>query len=118
MAELRRMCFTVDLYDDPEQIARYRAWHGPNAVPKPVVAAIRADDIRDLEIWLHGTRMMLIMDVGPGFDPAAKATRDAGNADIQAWDQLMRSFQRPVPGTPDGQTWVAMERIHSLAEQA
>lgn len=117
MDETRRMCFTVDLHDDPSMIARYRAWHGPGAVPEPVVAAMRADDIRALEIWLHGTRMVLIMDVGPGFDPAAKAGRDAANDDVQAWDRLMRTFQRPLPGTPDGQTWVAMERIHSLAEQ-
>lgn len=117
MTDTRRLCFTVDLEEDPEMIARYRAWHGPGAVPKPVVAAIRADDVRELEIWLHGTRMFLIMDVGPGFDPLAKAGRDAGNTDVQAWDRLMRTYQRPVPGAPADGTWVAMERIHCLAEQ-
>jgi len=111
------MCFIVDLHDDPALIARYRAWHAPGAVPKPVVAAMHADDIRELEIWLHGTRMVLIMEVGPGFDPAAKAARDDANRDVQDWDRLMRTFQKPVPGAPEGQTWVAMERIHALAEQ-
>ncbi|WP_029013558.1 L-rhamnose mutarotase [Niveispirillum irakense] len=117
MTELRRMCFTVDLHDDPGLIAHYRAWHGPGAVPKPVVKAMRADDIRALEIWLHGTRMFLIMDVGPGFDPVAKAVRDADNPDVQDWDRLMRTFQKPPPGAAAGETWVAMDRIHALSEQ-
>lgn len=117
MSDTRRLCFTVDLRDDPELMARYKAWHGPGAVPKPVVDAIRGDGIRDLEIWLHGTRMVLIMEVGPDFDPAAKATSDAANPEVQEWDRLMGTFQQPLPGTPAGQTWVAMERIHSLREQ-
>jgi len=84
--------------------------------PAAVTAAIRADDVRDLEIWRVGDRMFMILEQGPGHDPDAKAARDAANPDVQAWDALMRTFQKPLPCAPD-QTWTEMTRIYALSEQ-
>ncbi len=111
---MTRKVFAVDIHEP--MIARYRAWHAAGAVPTAVTAAIRADDIRELEIYLVGDRMMMIMEQGDGFDPVAKADRDEGNADVQAWDALMRTIQKPLPFAPET-TWVEMERIYSMVEQ-
>jgi len=116
MSKTVRRCFAVDLYDDPASIARYRAWHEAGGPPAAVTAAIRADDVRELEIWLVGDRMFMILEQGDQYDPAAKADRDAANADVQAWDALMRTFQKSLPFAP-GQTWVEMERIYALSQQ-
>ena len=116
MAAVIRRCFAVDLHDDPESMARYRAWHAAGAPPAAVNAAIRADGVHELEIWQVDDRLFMIMTQDAGHDPAAKAERDAANADVQAWDALMRTFQRPLPFAPD-QTWVEMERIYALSEQ-
>ena len=107
--------FAVDIH--AEGIERYKAWHTAGGPPAAVTAAIRADDIRDLEIYLVGDRMVLIMEQGPDFDPVAKAKRDAGNPDVEAWDALMRTFQKPLPFGPEGSTWLEMERIYALSEQ-
>jgi len=111
-----RRCFAVDLHDDADQIARYRAWHQAGGPPAAVTAAILADDVRDLEIWLVGDRMFMILEQGDGYDAEAKAARDAANPDVQAWDALMRTFQKPLPFAPE-RTWVEMERIYALSEQ-
>ena len=111
---MMRKVFAVDIHEP--MIARYRAWHAAGAIPPAVTAAIRGDDIRELDIYLVGDRMMMIMDQGDAFDPDAKAGRDAANPDVQAWDALMRTFQKPLPFAPDT-TWVEMERIYSLTEQ-
>ncbi|WP_454716624.1 L-rhamnose mutarotase [Caulobacter segnis] len=116
MSKAVRRCFAVNLYDDPAMIARYRAWHAAGGPPAAVNAAIRADDVRELEIWLVGDRMFMILEQGDQYDAAAKAGRDAANPDVQAWDALMRTFQKPLPFAPD-QTWVEMERIYALSEQ-
>lgn len=110
-----RKVFAVDIH--AEGVETYKAWHRTGGPPRVVTDAIRADDIRDLEIWLVGDRMMLIMEQGPDFDPVAKAKRDAANPDIQAWDALMRTFQKPLPFGPEGSTWLEMARIYSLSEQ-
>lgn len=111
-----RRCFAVDLHDDAEQIARYRDWHRAGGPPAAVTEAIRADDVRELEIWLVSDRMFMILEQGDAYDPVAKAARDAANPDVQAWDALMRRFQKPLPFAPD-QTWVKMTRIYALSEQ-
>ncbi|MND76583.1 L-fucose mutarotase [compost metagenome] len=111
-----RRCFAVDLHDDPDQVARYRDWHRAGGPPAAVTEAIRADDVRELEIWLVGDRMFMILEQGDAYDPEAKLARDAANPDVQAWDALMRSFQKPLPFAPD-QTWVEMTRIYALSEQ-
>jgi L-rhamnose mutarotase len=115
MSPTIRKVFAVDIH--AEGIEAYKAWHRAGGPPPVVTAAIRADDIRELEIWLVGDRMMLIMEQGPNFDPAAKAARDDGNPDVQAWDALMRTFQKPLPFGPEGSTWLEMKRIYSLDDQ-
>ena len=111
-----RRCFAVDLHDDADQIALYRDWHRAGGPPAAVTEAIRADDVRELEIWLVGDRMFMILEQGDAYDPVAKVARDAANPDVQAWDALMRSFQKPLLFAPD-QTWVEMTRIYALSEQ-
>jgi L-rhamnose mutarotase len=113
-----RRCFAVDLHDDPELIAAYRRWHEPGGPPPAVNAAIRADGVESLEIWLVGDRMFMIMEVDTDRAPSPelKLARDAANPDVVAWEKLMGSFQKSLPFAP-GQTWVEMEQIYSLAEQ-
>lgn len=118
MSEIVRRCFAVDLVDKPEMIARYRAWHAPGGPPKAVSEAIRADGVRDLQIWLVGTRMFMVMeqDMAMAADAQGKAARDASNPEVQAWDALMRTFQQPLPFAPD-RTWVEMEQVYALSQQ-
>ncbi|MGN6364785.1 L-rhamnose mutarotase [Asticcacaulis taihuensis] len=115
MSATIRKVFAVDIH--AEGIEAYKAWHRVGGPPQAVTDSIRADDIRDLEIWLVGDRMMLLMEQGPNFDPAAKAKRDTNNPDVLAWDALMRTFQKPLPFGPEGSTWLEMARIYSLSEQ-
>lgn len=119
MSEIVRRCFAVDLQNDPEMIAHYRRWHAPGGPPAAVTEAIRADGVRDLQIWLVGDRMFMVMeqDAGMAADAEGKAARDTANPEVQAWDALMRTFQRPLPFASDT-TWVEMEQIYALSEQS
>jgi L-rhamnose mutarotase len=113
-----RRCFAVDLNDDADVIAAYRRWHEPGGPPAAVSAAIRADGVTELQIWLTGDRLFMIMEQDMARAPSAeeKRKRDGANPDVAAWDRLMASMQKPLPSHP-GQTWVEMERIYALSEQ-
>lgn len=113
----RRLCFALDLANDPELIARYTEWHRPGGVPPAVCAAIRAADIREMEIWITGNRLFMIMDVGENFDAAAKARQDAADPDFRSWEKLMWEFQRPLPWSAPGEKWVAATQIFALSDQ-
>ena len=111
-----RHVLLLDLKDDPELIAQYEAWHAAGAVPKAVIESIRAADIREMEIYRSGDRLVMVMETGPQFDPAAKAAADRGNPDLIAWEELMNRFQRSLPHAGEGEKWVEAKRIFSLDE--
>jgi len=113
----RRLCFALDLADDPALIAEYRKWHRPGGPPEAVNRSIRQAGIEELEIWLTGNRLFMIMEVGPGFDPAAKAESDAADPDVRAWEELMWRFQRALPWADPGEKWVPAEKIYALSQQ-
>jgi L-rhamnose mutarotase len=114
---MRRLCFALDLKNDPGLMQAYRKWHGPGGPPAAVTRSIRAAGIASLEIYLCGNRMFMVMEVTPEFSPAAKAAADAADPDVQAWEELMWTFQQALPWAAPGQKWVPAERIFDLAEQ-
>ena len=113
---IQRHVMLLDLVDNAESIARYEAWHARGQVPPAVVASIRAADIRAMEIWRREDRLVMIMETGPAFDPAVKAQRDSVDPDVIAWETLMDTMQRRLPGTQD--KWVPATCIFTLADCA
>ena len=108
----RRYCFTLDLTDDPGLIAEYKRHH--QAIWPEITRSIRDAGIEDMEIYLLGTRLFMIVEAGPDFSPEAKAKSDQANPKVQAWEKLMWKFQRPLPQAKAGEKWLPMERIFKL----
>jgi L-rhamnose mutarotase len=111
-----RLCFALDLRDDPEAIESYRRWHAPGGPPAGVNRSLRDAGIAVLEIYLVGNRLFMIMEVEPHYSAEAKARADATNADVQAWNELMGTLQQSLPWAP-GEKWQQMECIYTLAAQ-
>lgn len=110
-----RYCFTLDLKDDPRLIAEYRHYH--EHIWPEISRSIRDAGIEDLEIYLLGTRLFMILDAKEGFSPEAKAAADRANPKVQEWEELMWKFQKPLPDSKPGEKWLGMERIFSLGAQ-
>jgi len=108
----RRYCLTLDLKNDPELIAEYRRYH--EHVWPEIAKGIRDSGIEDMEIYLLGTRMFMIMDVNETFSFAAKAEADRNNPKAQEWEKLMRKFQQPMPEAKPGEKWLLMEQVFKL----
>ena len=109
----RRYCLTLDLKDDPELIAEYRRHH--ERVWPEITESIRDSGIEDMEIYLLGTRMFMIMEVNERFSFDAKAEADRANLKVQEWERLMWRFQKPLPQAKPGEKWMLMERVFKLA---
>ena len=110
----RRYCLTLDLKDDPELIAEYKRYH--EKVWPEITRSIQDSDIEDMEIYLLGTRMFMIMEVGESFSFEAKGAADRLNPKVQEWEKLMWKFQRPLPQAKPGEKWLLMERVFKLQE--
>ncbi len=110
----RRYCLTLDLKNDPKLIEEYKCHH--REIWPEVVESIRGSGIQDLEIYLLGTRMFMIMEVEGTFSFTAKAEADQLNPKVQEWEQLMWKYQQALPQAGPGEKWLLMERIFELPE--
>jgi L-rhamnose mutarotase len=113
---MTRRCLLLDLKTDPELIAAYRDWHRPGRPPLAVIADIRKAGILELEIYLLGHRLVMIMELDPSA-PADTSSAASTDPEVQAWERLMDTFQQPVPWARPGEKWTPAEKIFDLAEQ-
>lgn len=109
---MTRYCLTLDLANDPELIAEYKKHHA-NVWPE-VLESIRSSGVLDLEIYLLGTRLFMILETTDEFSFDQKAEADRSNPKVQQWEKLMWRFQRPLPQAKPGEKWLLMERIFEL----
>jgi len=110
----RRFCLTLDLKDDPRLIAEYRRYH--EKIWPEITRSIKDSGIEDMEIYLLGTRMFMIMEVNESFSFEAKAKADQLNTKVQEWERLMGTFQKSLPEARPGEKWLLMARVFKLED--
>jgi L-rhamnose mutarotase len=110
----KRHCLTLDLKNDPALIAAYKQHH-QNVWPE-ITRSLKEAGVEDLEIYLLGTRLFMILEVNGQFSFEAKARADRVNRRVQEWETLMWNFQQPLPQAEPGEKWLLMERIFKLAK--
>ena len=108
----RRFCLTLDLIDDPNLIAEYKRHH--KHVWPEIIEAIKDSGVLDMEIYLLGTRLFMIMEVTENFSFDVKNAADRHNPKVQEWENLMWRFQQALPESKPGEKWMPMERIFKL----
>src|SRR5580692_73523 len=90
----KRYCLTLDLKDDPELIAEYKRYH--EKIWSEITKSIKDSGIEDMEIYLLGTRMLMVMEVSEQFSFEAKVKADRENPKVCEWEELMWKFQEPL----------------------
>ena len=112
---MRRHCLTLDLKNDATAIAEYKRYHVK--IWPEVKQSLLDAGVLEMEIYLMGTRMFMILNVNDTFSLSAKTAMDLANAKVQEWETIMHGFQQQLPGARADQYWMVMERVFSLAEQ-
>ncbi|MEO6910659.1 MAG: L-rhamnose mutarotase [Edaphobacter sp.] len=110
-----RHCLILDLKDDPTAISEYKRYHVK--IWPEIKKSLLDVGVVDMEIYLAGTRLFMIMDVDDKFSLATKAAADAANPKVQEWEAVMARFQQQIPGSAPGEKWLLMEKVFDLAAQ-
>jgi L-rhamnose mutarotase len=110
-----RHCLTLELQDDPTLIAEYKRHH--EKIWPEVKASLFDSGVTNMEIYLHGTRMFMIMDVAKDFSFENKAAMDAANPKVLVWEALMGMFQAVPEGADPVRRWMVMEKVFDLKVQ-
>jgi len=110
----KRYCKTLVLEDDPQLISEYKKVHQPgNAWPEITRGMIEVG-ILDMEIYLLGTRLFMVMDTVPEFDHDRDMATLAGKPRQSEWEAFVSRFQKTTSGASADEKWQLMDRIYKL----
>ena len=127
---VKRYCQTLDLRDSPELIAEYRKRHSETEAWPEILAGIREVGILEMEIYILGTRLFMIVETPLDFDWDTAMERLNTLPRQQEWEEYMawpcfppaaagrgrcrHIFQQADPGMSSAEKWKPMERMFHL----
>ena len=113
---VKRFCQTLDLKDNPALIAEYRRRHSRGEAWSEIMDGIREVGILEMEIYLVGTRLFMIVETPLDFDWDSAMKRLSTLPRQQEWEDYMSKFQQAPQGASSDEKWRMMERIFHLYE--
>jgi L-rhamnose mutarotase len=110
----KRYCKTLELKDDPALIAEYKKVHA--RIWPEITRGMKEVGIIDMEIYLHGTRLFMIMDTLPDFDHDQAMALLAQKPRQAEWETFVSRFQKSSSQATADEKWQLLERIYKLDE--
>ena len=111
---VKRYCQTLDLRDNPDLIVEYRRRHSKEHIWKEVMDGIRQVGILEMEIYLLGTRLFMIVETPLEFEWETAMTQLSTLPRQEEWEDYMAEFQLVKAGMSSAEKWQLMERIFHL----
>ena len=95
---VKRYCQTLDLKENPELIERYKYLHSSEASWKEIRAGIRQVGILEMEIYIIGSRLFMIVETPLDFKWDEAMAKLATLPRQQEWECVVAEFQKCEPG--------------------
>ena len=112
----KRYVQTMSLKDNPELIARYREAHDKAHFWREIGEGIREVGILEMEIYIVGCRLVMIVDAPLDFDWDKAMSRLAGLPRQAEWEDHVAGFQECARGATSNEKWQMMERMFHIYE--
>ena len=114
----KRYVQTMDLKsDDNEIIRRYREAHDKEYFWTEIGRGIKAVGILEMEVYIQGTRLVMIVDAPADFDWNSAMSRLATLPRQAEWEAHVAQFQSCDDNATSDQKWQMMERIFHIYEE-
>lgn len=111
---VKRYCQTMDLKDNPELIAEYVKRHSEAEAWPEIRAGIREVGILEMEIYILGTRLFMIVETPLDFDWETAMARLATLPRQAEWETYMSIFQQADATATSAEKWQLMDRMFYL----
>ncbi len=112
--EYKRYCKTLRLRDDEKLIEEYKKVHAPGAAWPEITRGMREIGIVDMEIYLLGNRLFMIMDTLNDFDHEQAMEELALKPRQAEWESYVSRFQQTSETATADEKWQLMERIYKM----
>lgn len=110
----KRFCKIMELRNDIKLIEAYKKAHAKGACWPEITQGMKEVGILDMEIYLQGTKLFMIMDTLPDFDHDKAMAELAKKPRQSEWEAHMARFQNTSPEATADQKWQLMERIFKM----
>lgn len=110
----KRYVQTLSLRDNPELIAEYRRLHSEPAMWREILDGIRQVGILEMEIYILGTRLVMIVETPADFDWDTQMALLATLPRQAEWENVVARYQQAAPGQASSEKWQLMERMFHL----
>lgn len=111
---LKRYCKTLGLQNDPGLIKEYRKAHGVGAVWPEITQGIKDVGIIDMEIYIYGNQLFMIMDTIFEFDHNIAMAELAKKPCQAEWEAYVSRFQKSSADISAKEKWQLLERIYEM----
>ena len=91
---VKRYVQTMELKDDPKLIAEYQRRHSRSEAWPEILEGIRQVGILDMQIFILGTQLVMIVETPLDFDWDSAMARLATLPRQQEWEDYMAMFQQ------------------------
>jgi L-rhamnose mutarotase len=114
--QFKRFCKTMELRNNPELIKAYKKAHAKGAAWPEITEGMKDIGILDMEIYLFGTKLFMIMDTISDFDHDKAMAELATKPRQSEWEAHMAQFQDTSADASADQKWQLMEQIYKMDE--
>lgn len=113
---VKRYCQTLELKNDAELIKEYVKRHSQAEAWPEIREGIRSVGILEMEIYIMGGRLFMIVETPLDFDWDTAMAKLATLPRQQEWEEYMSLFQQCASGATSNEKWQMMERMFYLYE--
>ena len=110
----KRYCKHIRLKDDHRLIEEYKKLHAKDAVWPEIIEGMKQVGIIDMEIYLDGTNLFMIMDTKADFDHEKAMAQLAKLPRQSEWETLVSKYQETNHAASAGEKWRVLERVFKM----
>ena len=112
--QVKRYCQTMDMKNDEQLIKKYIDVHDKFHHWPEIRQGIRSVGILEMEIYIHGNRLFMIVETPLDFEWDSAMERLATLPRQSEWEDYVAVFQDCKEGNMSAEKWQLMERIFYL----
>jgi len=112
--ETKRYCKTLKLHNDPDLIEAYKKVHAPGSVWPEITQGMKEVGILDMEIYIQGNQLFMIMDTVADFNHNEAMKILAAKPRQSEWEAYVAQFQNTSTKATAEEKWQLMECIYKM----
>ena len=114
MKKFKRYCKTLQLENDAALIEEYKKLHARGNTWPEITQGMKDVGIIDMEIYLDGTTLFMIMDTTQNFNHDKAMTKLATLPRQSEWEATVSKYQKTSASSSAKDKWKLIERIYKL----